>query len=129
MCISVTETDQLFVILPPTYCTKPLCVAVSPPYFFARQMHFLSCYNICNVTLQFRGNINLMLLLLRVSTTCSFTLVEAELGWLGREPKGLKYKQKGLAESERTAFHPSNFLLGFFFWGAGVFYLNWMIFY
>ena len=102
MCISVTEIgDQFFVILSPTYCTKTLCVAVCPPYFFARQLHFLSYSNICNLPLQFRGSVSLMLLLLRVSTHMPFHLGRSR-AWMFRQgAKSLKYTQKGLAESER----------------------------
>lgn len=53
ICILVMEIeDQLFVILSPAHCTKTLCAAVFPPYFFAAQLHFLSYSNICNLPLQ-----------------------------------------------------------------------------
>lgn len=102
-------------ILLPSYSTKTLCVAVCLPCFFARQLHFLSCYNICDLPLQFRGNISLMLLLLRVSTHMPFHLGRSR-AWMFRQgAKGLKSKRKYLAESERELLSIHQISCLFFF--------------
>lgn len=96
------------------------------PSVFARQLHYLSYYSICNLPLQFRRNVSLILLLLRVSTDMPFHLGRSR-AWMFRQgTKGLKYKQKYLAESERElpSINQISCLLGVFF---NIFKLNFIL--